>query len=124
MKEYFTPKVITNSPEQHKEEIEKQLKQLQVLFCDRLYQKFKHGCQKDGKPIDKTFSDFLEGYGVQFAGELRKLAIISSGKELTEKEQDDLVVEKYYREINRLYDGLPEDNANDISPEYIQSRIL
>ena len=125
MNEKYTPEIIANNPEQHKEGIERQLRQLQVLFCDRLYQQYKNECKRDGKPIDKTFSDILEEHGAQYAGDLRMLVIMynENERDLSEEEQDDLVAEKYYKDINELYSELPEGKIDDNSPECIKSRI-
>jgi hypothetical protein len=121
--EKYTPEIIVNSPEQHKEDIEKQLGQLQVLFCDRLYQQYKDECKNNHKPIDKTFSDILEEHGARYAGDFRMLVIMRSTKNLSEEEQDNLVEEKYYKNIDKLYNELPGGKIDDNSSEYIKSRI-
>jgi len=124
MNERYTPEIIANNPEQHKENVERQLKQLQVLFCDRLYQQYKNECEREDKPIDKTFSDILEEHGAPYAGDLRMLVIIMhSERSLSEEEQDDLIAEEHYKDINKLYDELPEGKIDDNSPGYIKSRI-
>ena len=121
--EKYTPEIIANNPEQHKEDIERQLRQLQVLFCDKLYQQYNNECKSNNKPIDKTFSDILEEHGARYAGDFRMLVIMHSTRNLSEEEQDDLVEEKYYKKIDKLYDELPEGKIDDNSPEYIKSRI-
>jgi hypothetical protein len=123
MNEKFTPEVVADSPLKHKEGIARQLRQLQVLFCDRLYQQYKNKCKINQKPIDKTFSDILEEHGAQYAGDLRMMAILNSARVLSEEEQSEVIGEKYYKIIDRLYGQLPEGQANDISPEYIKNRI-
>lgn len=123
MNEKYTPEIIANNPEQHKEGIEKQLKQLQVLFCDRLYQQYKNECERNSKPIKQDFSDILEEHGARYAGELRMLAIMRSARSLSEEEQDNLVAEEHYKNINKLYGQLPKGKIDDNSPEYIEDRI-
>lgn len=123
MNEKYTPEIIADNPEQRREGVERQLRQLQVLFCDKLYQKYKDECTRNNKPIDKIFSDVLEENGAHYAGDLRMLAIIYGAGSLNEEEQYDLVTEKYYKNINKLYNELPEGKIDDNSLEYIQSRI-
>ncbi|MDD4901372.1 MAG: hypothetical protein PHS62_04730 [Patescibacteria group bacterium] len=122
MKEKYTPEIIADNPEQHKEDMEKQLELLQVLFCDRLYQQYKNECKRNGKPVDKTFSDIMEEQMVYYAGDLRMLVIMRSEKSLSEAEQHALIAEKYYKILDGLYDKLPEGKIDDNSPEYIKSR--
>lgn len=123
MNEKYTPEIVADNPEQHKESLEKQLIQLQVLFCDRLYQQYKNKCKRDGKPVDKTFSDILEEQMAYYTGDLRMLVIMRSEKSLSEEEQYALIAEKYYKIIDPLYDQLPEGKTDDNSPEYIKSRV-
>ena len=119
----YTPEIITNNPEQHKEGIEKQLIQLQVLFCDRLYQQYKNECKKSGKQPEKTFSDILEEQKAYYIGDLRMLEIIYSTKDLNENELYNLVSKKHYKILDPIYDQLPEGKIYDNSSEYIKSRI-
>ncbi|MFH1822380.1 MAG: hypothetical protein ABH830_01615 [Patescibacteria group bacterium] len=123
MIEKYTPEIIADNPEQHKEGIVRQLRQLQVLFCDRLYQQYKDECKKNDKPIDKALSDILEEQEAYYSGDLRMLEIIYSERSLSEEELFSLITEKYYKNINKLYDELPEGKVDDNSPEYIKSRI-
>lgn len=123
MNERYTPEIVADNPEQHKESIEKQLVLLQVLFCDRLYQQYKNECKKDDKPVDKTFSDILEEQEAYYSGDLRMLEIISSARSLSEEELHGLVAEKHYKILDPLYNQLPEGKIDDNSPEYIKRRV-
>ena len=122
MTERYTPEIIANNPEQHGEVIEKQLVQLQVLFCDRLYWQYKNECKKNGRPVDKTFSDILEEQETYYSGDLRMLVNVNSARNLSETEQYDLIAEKYYKVLDPLYNKLPEGKMDDNSPEYIKGR--
>lgn len=122
MIEKYTPEIVADNPEQHKESIEKQLVLLQVLFCDRLYQQYKNECKRDDRPIDKTFSNILEEQRAYYTGDLRMLEIICSDKSLSEEELYDLIAEKHYKILNPLYNQLPEGKTDDNSPEYIKNR--
>jgi hypothetical protein len=123
MNEKFTPDIVVSNPEQHKEELDKQMVKLQLLFCDRLYQQYKGECRKNSKPLDKHFSDILEEQEVYCAGDLRMLEVISSKKELSESELYELVKEKYYFKLNQLYNQLHDVDKDDNSSEYIKSRL-
>ncbi|MDA3839756.1 MAG: hypothetical protein PF572_01585 [Patescibacteria group bacterium] len=122
MKELYTPEIIGNNHEQHKEDLEKQLVQLQVLFYDKIYQKYKDECSKNNKPINKNFSDILEEQGVYFVGDLRMVEIVSSEKDLSEEELYNLVKEKHYKILDSLYNGLPEVNIDDNTTEAFKNR--
>jgi hypothetical protein len=122
MNEKFMPEINAGSPERSREEMERRLQHLQVLFCDQLYQKYKLECEESGRPNDKVFSDFLEEKGAQYAGEFRKLAILSSDEKLDETEQYELV-KKYYQEIDKLYNELPDRNTENITTDHIQGRL-
>lgn len=122
MSEIYTPEIIASNPEQHGEGIEKQLTQLQILFCDRLYQQYRNECRKNGKPIEKTFSDILEKQEAYYAGDLRMSVTAQSAGDLNDGELSGLVAKKHYVNVNKLYDKLPEAKTDDNSPEYLRDR--
>lgn len=122
MKEAYTSEICANNLEQHKELLEKQLVQLQVLFFDKMYQRYKNECSKNNKPLIKNFSDFLEEQEAYFVGDLRMLEIIKSEKDLSEKELYNLIKEKHYKILDALYDRLPEVNIADNTAESIKNR--
>lgn len=123
MTEKYTPEITASNPEQHAESLERQLSQLQLLFFDRLFQQYKNECQRDGKPLDKTFSDILEEQEAYLTGDLRLSEIIQSTRDLSDEELDDLVAKKYHKILNTLYNQLPEGKIDDNSPEYLKSRL-
>lgn len=120
----YIPRIEAENLEKHKEDVEKQLMQLQLLFCDRIYQQYKKDCIKDGKPVEKTFSDILESEDVRsyYTEELRLLVRVASEKELSPDEEHDLAKTEYYDHLDDLYGALPDGDTDDNSPKFFKKR--
>lgn len=118
----YTPDIKVENLEQHKEGVEEQLKQVQLLFCDKVYQEYRRECARDIKPIKKTFSDTLEDQHAYYTEDLRMLVRASNGKRLNSDEEYDLVLSKYYSHLDEIYNHISAGQEINASPESVRKR--
>lgn len=118
----YTPEIRVENLEQHKEGIEDQLKQVQLLFCDKVYSEYKAECRKNNKPIGKTFTDIMEDQRVYYTDDLRMVYRVAGESRLGLDEEYKVVHELFYKNINAIYDNLPESETDFTMPSQIHKR--
>jgi hypothetical protein len=118
----YTPEIRVENLEQHKEGIEDQLRQVQLLFCDKVYSEYKTECRKNNEPIGKTFSDIMEDQRVDYTEDLRMVHRVAGESKLGLDEEYKVVHELFYKNINAIYDDLPETETDYTMPLQIRKR--
>jgi len=79
-------------------------------------------CKKNNAPINRKFSDIVEEFGDSFAGDVRLIALLEKGINISEAEQEDEMLGNYLK-IDKIYNKLSNIKSEDTSSEYIKDRL-